>query len=111
MLVADEAEMARAISQVGSIDPRRCRTSVAERYDISVTAAGYEQVYRRTIAAGRARGIHAAHPGPASTGLSTGAVGMHWRGSLGSCGAREAAISTAGASGVSRVEIGMPLAG
>jgi glycosyltransferase involved in cell wall biosynthesis len=51
MLVADEAEMARAISEVGSIDPIRCRSSVAERYDISVTATGYEHVYRQAIAA------------------------------------------------------------
>ena len=50
MLVADEAEMARAVASLGSIDPRRCRVSVAERYDTSVTAAGYEQVYREAVA-------------------------------------------------------------
>jgi len=55
MLVADEAEMARAVARVGSIDPVRCRASVAERYDVSVTAAGYEDVYRRAIAADRLR--------------------------------------------------------
>jgi glycosyltransferase involved in cell wall biosynthesis len=49
MLVADEAEMARAVEKLGSIDPGRCRSSAAERYDISVTASGYEQVYRGTI--------------------------------------------------------------
>jgi glycosyltransferase involved in cell wall biosynthesis len=49
MLVSDESEMARAIDQVGAmgtIDPARCRASVAERYDIGVTATGYERVYR-----------------------------------------------------------------
>ena len=51
MLVADAAEMARAVGRLGSIDPERCRASVAQRYDISVTVAGYEHVYRRAIAA------------------------------------------------------------
>jgi len=49
MLVSDERQMARAIDQVGAmgaIDPARCRASAAERYDIAVTAAGYERVYR-----------------------------------------------------------------
>lgn len=49
MLVADEQQMARAIDQVGAmgaIDPARCRASAAERYDIAVTATGYERVYR-----------------------------------------------------------------
>jgi len=31
---------------MGAIDPARCRASVAERYDIAVTATGYERVYR-----------------------------------------------------------------
>jgi len=53
MLVSDEQQMARAIDQVGAmgamgaIDPARCRASVAERYDIAVTAIGYERVYRQ----------------------------------------------------------------
>ena len=51
MLVADEAEMARAVARLRSIDPERCRASVAERYDVLVTVAGYERVYRRTITA------------------------------------------------------------
>ena len=51
MLVADEAEMARAVSRLGSIDPEYCRASVAERYDVSVAVAGYERVYRQAIAA------------------------------------------------------------
>ena len=36
--------------------PTRCRASVAERYDISVTTTGYERVYRRAIAARRSWG-------------------------------------------------------
>jgi glycosyltransferase involved in cell wall biosynthesis len=58
MLVGDEAEMAGAVNRLGSIDPERCRASVAERYDVSVTVAGYEHVYRRAIAAdGRRRRV------------------------------------------------------
>jgi glycosyltransferase involved in cell wall biosynthesis len=52
-LVCDETEMADAVKRVGSIDPLRCRASVADRYDVSVTVAGYEHVYRRAIAADR----------------------------------------------------------
>ena len=70
MLVADEAEMAGAVERLGSIDPKRCRASVAERYDISVAFAGYERVYRRAIAADCRR-----HPlratGTASNGVPT----------------------------------------
>jgi glycosyltransferase involved in cell wall biosynthesis len=64
-LVTDEREMARAISEIGSIDPLRCRASVAERYDIAITAAGYERIYRRTLAAA-ARPVGAA-PRPSRT--------------------------------------------
>jgi glycosyltransferase involved in cell wall biosynthesis len=53
MLVADEAEMAGAVERLASIDPERCRASVAERYDVSVTVEGYERVFRRAIAAYR----------------------------------------------------------
>ena len=55
MLVSDEAEMARAVERLDSIDPLRCRASVAERYDISVCASGYERVYRRAINLQRAQ--------------------------------------------------------
>jgi glycosyltransferase involved in cell wall biosynthesis len=61
MLVSDEAEMARAISEVDSIDPLRCRSSVAERYDMAVSAAGYERVYRQAI---DARGPRRISPPP-----------------------------------------------
>jgi glycosyltransferase involved in cell wall biosynthesis len=64
MLVADEHEMARAIDQVGAmgaIDPARCRASVAERYDIAVTATGYERVYRRVAGVERTPAALAPH--------------------------------------------------
>ena len=54
MLVSDEQEMARAMDQMGAIDPTSCRASVAERYDIAVTMTGYERVYRRVAAVARA---------------------------------------------------------
>jgi glycosyltransferase involved in cell wall biosynthesis len=59
-LVADEAEMGRAVARLGAIDPLRCRTSVAGRYDMSVTAAGYEQAYRRAIKGDRTHRIRLA---------------------------------------------------
>ncbi len=57
MLVADESEMARAIQRLGSIDAERCRASVAERYDISITTSAYERVYRRATGPDRARQV------------------------------------------------------
>ncbi|MDQ6732191.1 MAG: glycosyltransferase family 4 protein [Actinomycetota bacterium] len=44
-LVADEHEMAVAVDNLAQLDPRRCRASVAARYDINIVAAAYEQVY------------------------------------------------------------------
>ena len=49
MLVADEEEMARATRLLDRIDPRDCRASANERYDIAITADGYEAVYRRAV--------------------------------------------------------------
>jgi glycosyltransferase involved in cell wall biosynthesis len=49
MLVADETEMARATAHLADIDPERCRESVRARYDIAITADGYEAVYRRAV--------------------------------------------------------------
>jgi len=49
MLVADEAEMASAVHRLDSIDAADCRASVAARYDVSITVAGYEAVYDRAI--------------------------------------------------------------
>ncbi len=54
MLVADEREMARAIRHVGSIDPDLCRATAAERYDMRISAAGYERVFRSVLASRRA---------------------------------------------------------
>jgi glycosyltransferase involved in cell wall biosynthesis len=45
-LVADEAEMARAVARVGAIDPVVCRESARSRFDVAITADGYEAVYR-----------------------------------------------------------------
>ena len=67
MLVSDEHEMARAMDQMGAIDPARCRASVAERYDITVTTTGYERVYRRVADVGRASAA-LAPPTPSSMG-------------------------------------------
>jgi glycosyltransferase involved in cell wall biosynthesis len=47
--VADEREMARAVSRLAEIDPVRCRHSVASRYDAAVVARGYEGAYERAI--------------------------------------------------------------
>jgi len=55
MLVADEAEMASAVDRLDSIDAADCRASVAARYDISITASGYEAVYDRAIEVDRQR--------------------------------------------------------
>ena len=60
LLVADEQEMAGATDQLGAIDPARCRASVAERYDIAATTAGYERVYHRVADVGRASAALAA---------------------------------------------------
>ena len=57
MLVADEAEMAQAIDRVDTIDPVRCRESVARRYSVAVTAAGYERLYRQAIETARPTGV------------------------------------------------------
>ena len=53
MLVADEAEMARALASVDTIDPRDCRDSVRARYDVAITANGYEAVDRRAMGSAR----------------------------------------------------------
>ena len=56
LLVSDETEMARAVEHLDSIDPERCRASVAERYDVSIAATGYEHVYHRAVNADCRRG-------------------------------------------------------
>jgi len=47
--VADEQEMAEAIGWLNEIDPLRCRETVAERYDVTIVADGYETVYDHAI--------------------------------------------------------------
>jgi glycosyltransferase involved in cell wall biosynthesis len=105
MLVSDEGEMARAISHVGSIDPRRCRASVAERYDVSVTTTGYEQVYRRAIAAARAQEGDAAPSEAVPNGPTRKTAEKHWQRPRTANGVREVTISRGGANGASRVEV------
>jgi|SRR5579875_322280 len=48
-LVADEREMAQAVTRLGRLDPRRCRQSV-RRFSAAEAARRYEQVYREAIA-------------------------------------------------------------
>jgi glycosyltransferase involved in cell wall biosynthesis len=57
--VADEREMAHAIARLHTIDPLRCRHSVASRYDVATVADGYEAVYRHAIQAAARRGVRA----------------------------------------------------
>jgi len=49
--VADEQEMAEAIGCLQRIESQRCRESVAERYDVTIVADGYEAVYEQAIRA------------------------------------------------------------
>lgn len=56
-LVRDRLEdLPLAIETVGSIDPRRCRQEVLDRFSPSVMAAGYESVYRRVLQRSAPRG-------------------------------------------------------
>jgi glycosyltransferase involved in cell wall biosynthesis len=105
MLVSDEAEMARAVDQLGSIDPLRCRASAAERYDISITAAGYEQVYRQAIAAARAHETPSVPSHALASGRTVKTVGEYWQRAKTANGVREVTISRTGGNGASRVEI------
>lgn len=54
-LVADEAEMARAVREIAKIDPRACRASVRSRYDVAIVTNRYEAVYRSAIRRRRQR--------------------------------------------------------
>jgi glycosyltransferase involved in cell wall biosynthesis len=106
MLVADEAEMARAVDRLGGLDAARCRQSVAERYNISVTVTGYEQVYRRAIAATRAHEIPPAHVQTLPGGPTARTVGEYWRARQPPTGTKDIAISRAGANGSTVVVTG-----
>jgi len=50
-LVADEQAMAWATRSLEMIDPACCRESVVARYDATIVANGYEDVYHRAIRA------------------------------------------------------------
>jgi glycosyltransferase involved in cell wall biosynthesis len=43
-------ELPEAIRAAGSMDPARCRASVADRFRPSLSAEGYERVYRQVLA-------------------------------------------------------------
>ena len=60
LLVADEAEMAGAIADIGAIDPIACRESARVRYDVAIVVAGYEAVYRHAVAVHHARAARSA---------------------------------------------------
>jgi Glycosyl transferases group 1 len=116
MLVSDEAEMARAVDQLGSIDPLRCRASAAERYDISITAAGYEQVYRQAIAAARAHETPSVPSHALASGRTVKTVGEYWQRAKTANGVREvtsayasAALSTITAT-IAIASVWLPLA-
>jgi len=49
-VVADEREMAAALTWLDRIDPERCREIVAERFDVATVAEQYERVYFKAIA-------------------------------------------------------------
>jgi glycosyltransferase involved in cell wall biosynthesis len=105
MLVADEAEMARAIGEAASIDPLRCRASVAERYDVSVTVDGYERIYRAAIAADRAHETPAGRSHELPGGSTATIAGEHWQRPKTGHGARRRTVSSTAANGELRVEI------
>jgi len=56
--VRDERQMTAAIARLDQIDPRRCRESVASRYDAPIIAERYEAVYHRAIGAAAFRLRH-----------------------------------------------------
>jgi glycosyltransferase involved in cell wall biosynthesis len=63
--VPDEQAMADAVGLLETIDPLRCRESVASRYDAAIVADGYEAVYRDVIQATGSRTGRFARPGRA----------------------------------------------
>ena len=52
---ADEQAMSEAIERLPTITGARCRASVAERYDVTIVARGYEAAYESAIDATRRR--------------------------------------------------------
>jgi glycosyltransferase involved in cell wall biosynthesis len=49
ILVHSVPELSTAIDAATALDPRACRRHVEEHFDLSVMAAGYEQIYRDVI--------------------------------------------------------------
>ena len=53
-VVDSEPEMAEAVGRLDEIDPRRCRESASERFDVAAVAAAYERAFREVIVLSRA---------------------------------------------------------
>jgi glycosyltransferase involved in cell wall biosynthesis len=53
-VVDDEYEMAAAVGRLAEIDPRRCRESARERFDVAAVAEAYEDAYERVAGHSRA---------------------------------------------------------
>jgi hypothetical protein len=58
--------MARAVEHLTDLKPRRCRATVAARYDSDLIAGAYERAYRRVIAADQMSGRRARSVAPFS---------------------------------------------
>ncbi|MGE5442887.1 MAG: glycosyltransferase family 4 protein, partial [Bacteroidota bacterium] len=48
-LIADEAEMARAIEAAAGLDPEVCRAAARERFGLDRMVAAYLERYRRLV--------------------------------------------------------------
>jgi glycosyltransferase involved in cell wall biosynthesis len=53
-VVNDEHEMAAAVGRLHEIDPRRCRESARERFDVAAVAEAYEHAYELVASRSRA---------------------------------------------------------
>ena len=53
-IVEDEEAMGEAAANVGSLDPRRCRESAAERFDVGAVARAHERAFHTVIDRGGA---------------------------------------------------------
>ena len=71
-LVADEADMAKAISRVQRLDPRTCREQARRRFSKERVAASYEAAYRAVIRTSRAWTTVARTDGSAPAGAAGG---------------------------------------
>jgi glycosyltransferase involved in cell wall biosynthesis len=65
VLVDDAAELPSAMEAVRSLEPRKCRRDVEERFDVPLMAARYETVFRRVLGgASPTTGAGPCEPGP-----------------------------------------------